>query len=171
MINQDYNWYASRTKSRAEFKAVEFLQKHGVDSFCPSTYIFRKWSDRIKRVIVPLFSQYIFTKISYKELLFLCECPGIAGFVKNGGEPDPIPEAQIRALKLLCDHEDQYEMIPGYLRNGQSIQVIAGPFIGQVAEIISAGGRNQAYIRIGTTGLAIRIPLSQVQLIKLPSDV
>jgi len=119
MINQEYNWYASRTKSRAEFKAVEFLQKHGVDSFCPS-----KWSDRIKRVIVPLFSQYIFARISYKELPFLSECPGIAG-----------------------------------------------PFIGQVAEIISAGDRNQAFVRIGKTGLAIRIPLSQVQLIKPPSDV
>ncbi|MEA1878361.1 MAG: UpxY family transcription antiterminator [Bacteroidota bacterium] len=162
---------ALRTKSRAEFKSVDYLKKRSVDCFCPATYKSRQWSDRTKRVKAALFSQYIFAKLSCVELLSICACQNIVGFVRSGGEPDTIQENQIKGLRELCNNHENYVLGPGNLRKEQNIRVIAGPFIGQEAEVCFTGTSKEVFIRIGTSGLSVQIPFSHVEPLNENSHV
>jgi len=53
-------WFVFYTKSRQEKKVNELLLKRGFEPFLPMQAIVRQWSDRKKKVVVPLFNSDIF---------------------------------------------------------------------------------------------------------------
>ena len=62
-ISQDeLRWYALHTRARHE-KAIERrLREQGMETFVPTTTEVHRWSDRKKKVEVPLFSCYVFVR-------------------------------------------------------------------------------------------------------------
>ena len=55
-------WYVLYTKSRQEKKVAESLQAIGIEAFCPLVTVVKQWSDRKKKVQLPLINSYIFSK-------------------------------------------------------------------------------------------------------------
>jgi transcription antitermination factor NusG len=77
-------WYVARTMSRHEKKVADLLQVRAIDNCLPLYAAIRQWSDRTKRVMVPLFPGYVFVNIAYEDRLRVLEVPGLVGFVKFG---------------------------------------------------------------------------------------
>ena len=48
------NWYVIHTKPRGEKKAEEQLLSLGINAYCPTRNEIRLWSDRKKRIQVPV---------------------------------------------------------------------------------------------------------------------
>jgi len=61
-------WFVFYTKSRQEKKVNELLLKRGFEPFLPMQAIVRQWSDRKKKVVLPLFNAYMGNS---KNLCFL----------------------------------------------------------------------------------------------------
>ena len=57
------SWFAAKTKSKGEFKAMNFFNSIGIDSYVPSYQTKRIWSDRIKKITVPAISGYVFFEL------------------------------------------------------------------------------------------------------------
>ena len=55
-----FSWYAVYTAARAEKKVKERLDQIGIENYLPLRTEYRVWSDRKKKVSVPLISGYIF---------------------------------------------------------------------------------------------------------------
>ncbi len=60
MIDQNYRWYPVYTRSRAEKKAHEELNRKGILSYLPLKKTVKQWSDRKKIVEEPLIKSYLF---------------------------------------------------------------------------------------------------------------
>ena len=58
-----FSWYAVYTAARAEKKVKERLDQIGIENYLPLRTEYRVWSDRKKKVSVPLISGYIFVHI------------------------------------------------------------------------------------------------------------
>ena len=56
-------WYAIYVRSRHEKKVHQLLLEIGIESSLPLIKTTRKWSDRKKKVEIPLFRGYVFVKI------------------------------------------------------------------------------------------------------------
>jgi hypothetical protein len=54
------SWFAAKTKPKGEFKAMNFFNSVGINSYVPSYQTKKVWSDRIKKVVVPAISGYVF---------------------------------------------------------------------------------------------------------------
>ena len=54
------NWYVVYTKPKWEKKVAERLNEIGVVTYCPLVTKTSQWSDRKKKISVPLFNSYIF---------------------------------------------------------------------------------------------------------------
>ena len=52
-------WYALYTKPRWEKKVAKALEKIGIIVYCPMITEVRQWSDRKKKVTLPLFKSYV----------------------------------------------------------------------------------------------------------------
>ena len=121
-------WFAAKTKHKGEFKAMNFFNSIGVDSYVPSCQTKKIWSDRVKKVTVPAISGYVFfelVKINF-ELINLnpytkCVIRGI------DGAPAVIKENEIAALKKHLSGEPTNTEVSFY--EGQNIKVCSGPFM------------------------------------------
>jgi hypothetical protein len=56
------NWLVVRTKFNHELKAEKDLRAIGMEVYCPKQTEIKKWSDRNKKVITPLFKRLLFVK-------------------------------------------------------------------------------------------------------------
>ena len=50
------SWFVAYSKTRNEFKALDFFKKLGVNAYVPAFIEKREWSDRVKKVLVPAIS-------------------------------------------------------------------------------------------------------------------
>src|SRR5258707_12735485 len=89
------NWYAVQTRARNEKVIAERLQEQGLNTFLPLVTEVRRWSDRKKKVKLPLFSCYVFVKLvisNNHDRMSVYRTNGVFGIVSMRGEPIPIPE-------------------------------------------------------------------------------
>ena len=124
------SWYAIYVRSRHEKSIHSELQKKGIESSLPLTIVTRQWSDRRKKVEVPLFCGYVFVKIDIKnEKLPVLTTNGVVKFVMFNNVTVPIPEDQMYWLQkliasdLLLSQEQDFPI-------GTEIDVMFGPLKG-----------------------------------------
>jgi len=124
------SWYAIYVRSRHEKSVLAELQKKGIESSLPLTIVTRQWSDRRKKVEVPLFRGYVFVKIDIKnEKLPVLTTSGVVKFVTFNNVTVPIPEDQMYWLQqmiasdLLLSQEQDFPV-------GTEIDVMFGPLKG-----------------------------------------
>ena len=67
LVNGELKWFAVYTQSRAEKKVFERLTKADFEAFLPLTTVVKQWSDRKKKVKVPLINSYVFVNTSKKK--------------------------------------------------------------------------------------------------------
>jgi len=130
--NSQANWYAVHTRSRHEFQVYEKLKQKGLDAFLPAVERLRKWKDRKKMIAFPLFPGYLFVHIAKdsQSLLNVLKVRGVVRLICTiPGEPAPIPDEQIMALKKLLENSDILDPYP-YLNEGQKVRIINGPLSG-----------------------------------------
>ena len=63
-------WYVLYTNPKAEKKVAEQLTKIGVINYCPLIKKVHQWSDRKKKIEIPLFTSYVFVNIDEKNSAF-----------------------------------------------------------------------------------------------------
>ena len=121
-------WFAAKTKKRAEFKALEFFNSTGVNSYVPSFRTKRIWSDRVKNVVVPAISGYVFFELNKLNYDVLNNNPFTKNIVRDiSGIPAIIKDSEIETLKnhlngTNISSVDNFE-------TGQKIKIQSGPFL------------------------------------------
>ena len=89
-------WFAIYVKSRHEKSVHAELQQKGIESSLPLMTVTRQWSDRRKKVEVPLFRSYVFVIIDIsKEKFDVLQTDGVVKFVTFNNVTVPIPEDQM----------------------------------------------------------------------------
>ena len=167
-IQKSTYWFALYTKSRSEQKVFERLQRAGHESFLPLITEERQWSDRKKKVKVPLIKSYVFINVKKKNLPLTYNIPGVVGVLKYLGIPAKITEVEINNLKIIANNnEDVSTIAPYLLKNGKSVQVIKGPFEGLIAVYQSNKGKHRIIIKIQALNsfMEISIPISHIKII------
>lgn len=129
MDRDSTHWYAVQTCSRHEKRVAQQLVSRRVETFLPLYVAQRRWADRLARIELPLFSGYLFLRISLTEKLGVLQLPGVVRFVSAGGTALPLLDEEVAALRAGLDAGGRAEPHP-FLRVGQKVYVIRGPFAG-----------------------------------------
>ncbi|MBP7505813.1 MAG: UpxY family transcription antiterminator [Prolixibacteraceae bacterium] len=161
-------WYAIYVNSRAEKKVEADLAAKGVEVFLPLKMSLRKWSDRKKWVEMPLIPGYCFVRISLKENLRVLQTTHVVGFVRFEGKPARIQDRQIEFLKRMLKQSDyDWEITHEEFMPGQTVEIVAGPFIGLEAELMAIKGKKRVGVRIEQINntLFVDIPMSDLVVI------
>lgn len=160
MIEQNYRWYPVYTRSRAEKKAHEELNRKGILSYLPLKKTVKQWSDRKKIVEEPLIKSYLFAYISAKEYAEVLMTNGVARFIYFSSQIASIPDQQINDLKLLLATDVDLELIDFDIKPGQRVLIKAGPFKGIIAELVSLQNKQRIILRLQNMGYSININTS-----------
>lgn len=97
----------------------------------------RQWSDRKKKVEVPLFNSYIFVHDTEDKIPFILQTPGIAWNIRHNDKPAILHPTEMETIQrfltsgLLLDCQP-YE----YLESGDRVEVIDGPLKGMYGRLL-----------------------------------
>tara|TARA_A100001388_G_C28510317_1_gene375955 strand:+ start:136 stop:612 length:477 start_codon:yes stop_codon:yes gene_type:complete len=122
------SWFAAKTKIKGEFKAKDFFNSVGINSYVPSYSTKKVWSDRIKKVTVPAISGYVFFELPKIDFNLININPFTKSVVRGiDGLPAKIKDEEIVMLK---NHLSGGAINNGVdLQKGQKIKINSGPFV------------------------------------------
>lgn len=154
-------WRVFYTKARSEMKCETRLEEKGIDVFLPKMEEVHQWSDRKKRVTVPLFRSYIFANVDERDRLRTLQTDGITRCLMFGGRMAAMQEREIEQLKILQKNRDmlsiaRYGMRPSI---GEEVVIEDGPFEGLTGIVMDHRGRLELIVSIDTIRQAVRVRL------------
>jgi transcriptional antiterminator NusG len=122
-------WYALAVVPRKEKAVARALRARGYEGFLPLYVVRRAWSDRVKKVELPLFPGYVFCHFDPGRRLPILQIPAVFSVLGPRGLPEPIPTADIVALQTVCQSGLQAVPYP-YLEVGAKVRIGDGPLSG-----------------------------------------
>jgi transcription antitermination factor NusG len=92
-------WYVLYTKPRQEKKVSDSLNASGIEAYCPLVTVVKQWSDRKKKVQLPLITSYVFVNIEEHQREEVYKVSGIVRYLFWLGKPALVRSIEIEALK------------------------------------------------------------------------
>ena len=123
-------WFVLHIKPRNEKKAAIQLQELGITVYCPLLTEIRQWSDRKKKVEIPLIPSYIFVQLDEKQRDFVFQVPAVVRYLYWLGKPAIVRDAEIETLKKWLE-SGQLDTRMESLQPGDKIAIEQGPFKGK----------------------------------------
>ena len=150
------NWYVVYTKPKWEKKVAERLNEIGVVAYCPLVTKISQWSDRKKRISVPLFNSYVFVQMEDKDRNRVFEISGAVRYLFWLGKPAVVKDLEIEAIRQWLSAPDVYEVALDQWKKGDKITLESGPFISQTA-IIQEVKQNHYILILESLGCLLRV--------------
>lgn len=142
-------WYLIYTRPNQERKVSHQLMERDVVTYLPLMKEKRKWSDRIKIIIAPIFPSYVFVYVKTSlEFYESVNVAGACGFVKFANEPARISESQIEHVRLMEQGGENIEVSDSYFYPGQQLVINHGPLNGLTCEVVQYKGKKRLLVRI-----------------------
>jgi transcription antitermination factor NusG len=127
--NRGLPWFAVQVRSRYESVAATLLSGKGYEWFLPTYWSRRQWSDRIKKIELPLFPGYLFCRFDPQGRLPILTIPGVISIVGIAKNPTPVDETEIASLRVLVKSGLPHQPWP-YLQVGQRVRIEYGALYG-----------------------------------------
>lgn len=145
------NWLAIYTKSRAEKKVEQRLLKNGFEAYCPTYTTLKQWSDRKKKVELPLIPSYVFVHVDERERTQVLQDSGAMNFIFWQGKPAVIRQEEIEALQSIISNVEIPEA-----QIGEYLVVEHGAFKGQAGKVKHITG-NTVVLVLESLNMTIRL--------------
>lgn len=160
------HWYVIYTQSRAEKKTANRLKELGYEIYCPLQEEVRQWSDRRKKVKVPVFRSYVFIQLDNysKECVEVLQTPGVVRFLWWLGKPAIVRDAEMDNLQQFLEEYKDTAIRVTY-HKGEMVEIKQGPFKEYKGTIIDMD-RRKAVLHLESLGLTLRVQLPLTMLKK-----
>lgn len=99
MSNISKNWFVLFTKPRNELKVTERLTSIGIEGYTPCKIEVRQWSDRKKKVLVPLLPSMVLVSLPEKQVDQVFEVPGVVRYLFEHGKRAKVSNQEVLAMK------------------------------------------------------------------------
>ena len=149
------NWFVIYTKSRQEKKVALQLEKMGITVYCPMINQIRQWSDRKKKVEVPLISSYVFVQLKERDREAVFEVPGIVRYVYWLEKPAIVRDEEIAVMKAWLSTQTVEAKVES-LRRGDRMKVSSGVFEGKEG-FVEEISKNRVLLLLPDLGMKITL--------------
>jgi len=149
------NWYVLYTKARKEKLVASQLQSLGIKAYCPMITTTRQWSDRKKKVSIPLISSCVFiqTKEADRDQVF--QVPGTVRYLFWLNKPAIVRNSEIETLETWLSGENTTASVENILP-GDTFKIKDGAFKDKEG-IVNQVDKNRIQLLLVELGMKITI--------------
>jgi transcription termination/antitermination protein NusG len=140
-MTDNLRWYALYTRSRWEKKVSELLSEKQIENYCPIQRFERKWSDRKKIILEPLFKSYVLVRLAPKAHIPVLQTDGVIGFVTFQGKPAVIRDEEISAVKQFLQDYESIEVERIDVNVNDEVTITHGPLMQQTGMVMEVSNR------------------------------
>ncbi|OXA97473.1 antitermination protein NusG [Flavobacterium oncorhynchi] len=127
------NWYVVYTKPKWEKKVAEKLTQIGIECYCPIITQVKQWSDRKKKIEVPLFNSYVFVQLQEGDRNSVFQIAGVVRYLFWLGKPAIVRDEEIKSIKDSLKVSNIAEVSVSSIQVGDRIKLESGAFSNQSA--------------------------------------
>ena len=152
------NWYVIHTRPRCEKKVEQKLLSLGIEAYCPTRPEIRFWSDRKKKIDIPLLSSMVLVKIDDKDINTVFECSFVVRYMFWLGKRAIVRQSEIDILKKYLNED--YSFIDSTLvdiKVGDNLKLSSFNNEQGVIESIS---NNNVWIYLKSIGYSVKLKLA-----------
>ena len=152
------NWHVIHTKPRGEKKVEEQLLSLGINAYCPTRNEIRLWSDRKKRIQVPVLPSMVLVNIDEKDINRVFECPGVVRYMFWLGKRAVVRQSEVDILKKYLN--GSYNFINSKLSNikvGDNYKLSS---FNNENGIVNRISNNFIWIYLNSLGLTVKLKLA-----------
>jgi transcriptional antiterminator RfaH len=153
-------WYACYTRARHEKKVEQLLGQRGIDSYLPTVTRVQQWKDRRRPVSFVMFPSYVFARCAPNDLSRITALPGVAGIVRQNGQPAPIAADELENVRRFADVAGTLEDAPQVKplpAEGSPVHITEGPFRGIDAVVVAHRGRARVLVCLNAIGQGLEV--------------
>lgn len=165
---EESSWYAVHTLARHEKRVAAQFEEKRVCTFLPLLHQVHRWSDRMSKVEVPMFSCYAFVRIAQTtgERLKVFRTPGVLGFVGNERQGTPIPDEQVEHLRMAIKEKIPCAVHP-FISIGQRVRIRGGSLNGMEGILVGQGGDQSVVLSVELLrrSVSIRVDGYNIELV------
>ena len=136
------------------------IRAKGYDEFLPFYLDCRRWSDRMKRLELPLFEGYVFCRLDPVYRLGILTIPGVIQFVGAGRVPTAVNAEEIEALRVACDSGLSTMPWP-FLELGSRVRIERGPLQNLEGILVRTRGCHRLVISIGLLQRSVAVEVER----------
>jgi len=164
-------WLVFYTKSRAEKKTQEMLVKFGFEAYLPLQTVVRQWSDRKKKIVVPLFNSYIFVNELESRIMEVLKVPGVVWSVKYNGRPAVLRQKDLDTIKRFVETGLFIETHTiEDMDFGDTVEVVDGPLRGTRGVLTGEYNHEKFTLVMETIGQTLTVNIDKMLLRKIESS-
>ena len=157
--NEQLNWYVAYTYPKAERKVQRKVEDIGVESFLPMSKVVRQWSDRKKKLEIPLFPNYIFIRATSHERYQTLNIRELVRFVSFEGNPVTVSDKEIESIKTVLSMNTEISN-ERFHKAGTKVEVTSGGFAGATGILLRKEGKQRLLVQLEALQQAFSVSLS-----------
>ncbi|NOU18115.1 MAG: UpxY family transcription antiterminator [Bacteroidales bacterium] len=162
-------WHILYVKPRTEKIVQKKLEEVNFNVFLPLVNHLRVYKTAKKKILLPLFTGYIFVFVKAGYRHQITAIPEVYRFIKFRDEYAKISDEEIINLKLLVNHIKDYNEFQSEVifQSGSRVEVTEGPFRGMKGRMIMRSGKRRIVIAIEAIKQSISVEINATDLRKL----
>lgn len=150
------NWYVVYTKPKWEKKVAEKLTQIGIECYCPLITQIKEWSDRKKKVEVPLFNSYVFVQLQDSDRNSVFQIAGVVRYLFWLGKPAIVRDEEITNIKNSLNASNIADVSVTQIQVGDRIKLETGAFSNQNA-IVQEVSKTHYILVLESLGCVLKI--------------
>lgn len=147
-------WYLVYAKPRQEQAAQENLVRQGYRTYLPLLRVPRRRLGRRVIRVEAMFPRYLFIHLDTvtDNWAPIRSTVGVSKLVRFGGEPAPVPDKLIEALRARENKQGVQDVPLHSYQRGQKVRIEEGPFMGYEGIFLAKTGEERVLVLLDVVG-------------------
>lgn len=158
-------WYVIQTKPRSEKIVHRQILLKGVESYLPLIEQIKLWSDRKKKIQIPIFSGYVFVYADeYERIQAIQNTSGAIRYLFYEKKPAVINEKEMILIKQALLEPEKISIEDKKITKGDLIIVTKGPFKGMKGYVNDFRGKYKLTVNLEELSYSFSIILNSSEV-------
>ncbi len=151
------NWYVLHTRPRSEKKAEEQLLSMGINAYCPTRSEIKQWSDRKKKIDIPVLPSMVLVKIKDIDINRVFESTAVVRYMFWLGKRAIVRDKEVDILKKYLNGDRLIGQETFKFKPGDIIEI---PGFDNGSGLVDRVSKHNAWIFLENAGYTIKLNLA-----------
>lgn len=152
------NWYVLHTKPRNEKKVEQQLLSMGINAYCPKRTEIKFWSDRKKKIEVPLLTSMVLVELNDNDINQVFKAPGVIRYMFWLGKRAIVKQSEVEVLKKYLNSDYNFTNIQiSKIKVGDNFNV--SNFNNEIG-VVSKISNNSVWIYLKSIAYSVKLKLA-----------
>lgn len=138
--------------------AIVSLSYEGFESYCPQAVTRRRYSDRMKTVVEPMFPGYVFCHFDLSRKSKVLGSNAVEYIVSFEGQPGSVSSSEIESVRRMVQAGGTAAPLP---KSGQRVRVIAGSLEGMEGVLMREVNKNHFTVSVQLLQRSVSVTIDQ----------